>query len=418
MDSVSASTVRRATATLFVAQVLALAALYTSTSIASITATSIAGIETVAGLPITFALIGSALAAYPAGRLMGRAGRRVGLSAGYAFGILGGLIAGWGVYAKSLPVMLAGMSLMGAARAIVDQTRYAAADVSPTHLRARAMSTIVFAGTIGAVGGPLIAPVVGRVAESLGFDQLVGPWFMTAGVFVIALIFINALLRPDPRDIAQALYTSNARKHSEDSTRRPARSFLQVLSIPAARLAVVSLGLAQTVMVMVMTITPVHMTHFGRALGEIGLVISAHVFGMFGLSIVTGWLTDRWGRRATIGLGGLFLIAACAFAPQNPDTLPLALSLFLLGLGWNMCFVSGSALLTDTLGIQERARIQGAADLVVNTASATGSLRSGLLIAALGYGTMATIGAGLTLIIVATVLRTSRLPPVEAVAAN
>ena len=78
-------------------------------------------------------------------------------------------------------------------------------------------------------------------------------------------------------------------------------------------------------------------------------LLLAHVVGMFGLSIVTGWLTDRWGQRATIGLGGLLLIASCALAPQNPDTLPLAVSLFLLGLGWNMCFVSGSSLLTNCL---------------------------------------------------------------------
>ena len=161
-------------------------------------------------------------------------------------------------------------------------------------------------------------------------------------------------------------------------------------------------------MVMWMTITPVHMTHFQHGLDEIGFVISAHIVGMYGLSMLTGWLTDRWGRRATIGLDGLLLIAACLLAPQNPDPLPLAASLFLLGLGWNTCFVSGSALLTDTLAVHERARIQGAADLVVNLASAAGSLGSGLLIASLGYGTLAMVGAGLALIVVAATLKTQR----------
>jgi MFS family permease len=129
-------------------------------------------------------------------------------------------------------------------------------------------------------------------------------------------------------------------------------------------------------------------------------------------------LTDRWGRRATIGLGSLALIGACLLAPQNPDPLPLAVSLLLLGLGWNMCFVSGSSLLTDTLAIHERARFQGAADLLVNLASATGSLASGPLLRSTGFGAVATIGAGLVLILIAMTLRTQTVRPVEVAAAN
>lgn len=417
MPAVDTLTIRRITATLFVAQGLALAALIASTTISSITGTALGGGEWAAGLPATFTLIGGSLAAYPAGWLMGRAGRRIGLSAGYACGILGGLVAGVGVIGSAMPVFLFGMLLLGAARAASDQARYANADVYPTHLRARAVSTIVFAGTIGAILGPILSPIAGRAAESLGYDELVGPWFITAGLMVIALIFINLLLHPDPREVARTLQHTEASERREDDS-RPARSFIRVMSIPAARLALISMGLAQTIMVGVMTITPVHMTHFNHGLEDIGFVISAHITGMYGLAIVNGWLTDRWGRRATIGLGSLFLIAACVIAPQNPDTLPLAVSLFLLGLGWNMCFVSGSALLTDVLATREQAQIQGTADLVVNLASAAGSLGSGLLIASLGFGTMATIGAGIALILGAAALKTQSKQPVKVAAAN
>ncbi|MGH2592885.1 MAG: MFS transporter [Anaerolineae bacterium] len=417
MSAIPASTIRRITATLFIAQALALAALIASTTISSITGAELGGGEWAAGLPATFTLIGGSLAAYPAGRLMNRAGRRIGLSAGYLCGIFGGLIAGAGVIGNTLPVFLVGMLLLGAAQVISIQARYAAADVSPEHLRARAISTIVFAGTIGAILGPILSPIAGRAAESLGYDELVGPWFVTTGLFVVTLIFINLLLHPDPRDVARTLHQTEESYRRQEAS-QPARSFRQVMSLPSARLALISLGLAQTIMVGVMTITPVHMTHFNHGLEDIGFVISAHIIGMFGLSMVTGWLTDRWGRRAAIGLGSLLLIAACALAPQDPDTLPLAASLFLLGLGWNLCFVSGSSLLTDVLAVNERAGIQGAADLVVNLASAMGSLGSGLLIASLGFGTLATVGAGLALIVGAAVLKTQRAQPVEVAAAN
>lgn len=417
MSTTPATTVRRITATLFVAQALALAALIASTTISSITGTDLAGSEAAAGLPSTFTLIGGALAAYPAGRVAERYGRRIGLSAGYLSGILGGLIAGMGVVGRSLPVFLIGMVLLGAARAVSDQARYAAADVSTPHLRARAVSTIVFAGTIGAIVGPILSPIAGRAAVSLGYGELAGPWFVTSGLLIVALIFINALLHPDPRAVARAMQQAEVAEH-KPAAAAPARSFWQVMSNPSARLALISLGLAQTIMVMVMTITPVHMTHFHHGLDEIGFVISAHIVGMYGLSMVTGWIADRWGRRAAIGLGSLLLIAACMIAPQSSDTIPLAASLFLLGLGWNACFVAGSSLLTDALAVHEQARIQGAADLVVNLASAMGSLGSGLLIASLGFGTLAVIGAGLALMVIAAALRTQRPALREIVAAD
>ncbi len=371
------STIRRIAATLFVAHGMALAALFASTTIASLTGVAIAGRDQVAGLPTTFALIGGSLAAYPAGQVMGRFGRRIGLSAGYTSGIFGGVIAGWGVVVKQLPVFLVGMLLLGMARAIADQARYAAADVSPAHLRARAVSTLVFAGTIGAVFGPILATHAGQVAQRLGYGELAGAWFASAGLFLVTLIAVNVFLRPDPRDIARALHAAEKSDRPHEAG-RPLRSFREIIAHPSAQLALISLGLAQTVMVMVMTITPIHMRHFGHDLPDINFVQAAHIAGMFGLSVVSGWLTDRWGRRATIGLGSLLLVGACAIAPYSADTLPLAASLLLLGLGWNMCFVSGSALLTDVLAVHERARIQGAADVVVNLASATGSLGSNL----------------------------------------
>jgi MFS family permease len=182
---------------------------------------------------------------------------------------------------------------------------------------------------------------------------------------------------------------------------------------PLVRAALVSMGLAQAVMVMVMNITPVHMTHFNHGLADISFVISMHILGMYGLSIVTGWIGDRWGRAPTIVIGSLMLIAACVLAPTNPQTLPLAASLFLLGLGWNFCFVAGSALLTDRLAVNEQPRIQGSADLVVGMASVIGSLSSGELLASAGYGAANAIGIGVSLIVLVVAvisLRRSALP--------
>lgn len=381
---------------LFIGQGLALIALFTSAAIGSITGVQLAGTERVAGWPSTAQLLGGTIAAYIAGRVMNRFGRRIGLSLGYVVGIVGGIIAGSAVIANSFAMFLGGMFLLGAARATSDQSRYAAADVSPALMRSRAVSIIVFAGTIGAVLGPAITPIAGQLAESLGFDQLAGPWFVNAVVMTITLVFVFVFLRPDPLDVARRMNAEAAADRSAVAL-PPARSFRQVLVDPFVRVALVSLSLAQAVMVM--NITPVHMTHFDHGLTDISFVISMHILGMYGLSMATGWISDRWGRAPTIAIGSLLLIVSCVLAPTSPQTLPLAASLFLLGLGWNFCFVAGSALLTDRLAVNEQPRIQGSADLVVGAASVIGSLSSGELMVSAGYGAAKAIGIGVSLAI-------------------
>jgi MFS family permease len=111
----------------------------------------------------------------------------------------------------------------------------------------------------------------------------------------------------------------------------------------------------------------------------------AHTLGMFGLSFVTGWLVDRLGQTRMILLGGLVLASACLLAPLWDNIFWLAMSLFLLGLGWNFCFVSGSALLTTVVRAGEKGQIQGLSDTLVYISSGVGSIGSGLVFAGLGF---------------------------------
>jgi MFS family permease len=119
---------------------------------------------------------------------------------------------------------------------------------------------------------------------------------------------------------------------------------------------------------------------------------------MFGLSVLTGTLADRLGRPLTIILGALLTIAGALIAPLSLLTPWLALALFLVGLGWNLCYIAGSSLLADALTSAERGRVQGASDLMVNLASASGSLLSGLVLARLGYGPLCLFSAALALL--------------------
>jgi MFS family permease len=345
-------------------------------------------------------LLGNALAAYPASRLMGRVGRRPGLVLGYVFGLTGALAAGTAVVAGSWPGFLAGFALMGMMRGFTDLGRYAAAEMHPVDYRGRAISLVVLGGTLGAIGGPALVGPAGRLAASLGHDVLAGPWFASAALFSLGLLFTAVFLRPDPAVIAAAVAArqglpGEAPPALAAGPARALRPLRHLLALPAIQAAATAMIAGQLVMVMLMSVTSLHMQSHGHALDGISLVMMAHTLGMFGLSVVTGRLADRWGRARVILAGAGLLAAACLVAPQTTSAAGLSLAMFLLGLGWNFCAVAGAALLTDSLSLAERSRLQGANDLTVSLVSAVGSLQSAALLAGLGYGGLALISLGL-----------------------
>jgi MFS family permease len=326
---------------------------------------------------------------------MQRRGRRSGLALGFFVGMAGMIIGGGAIIIHSFALFLLGLLLIGAARGAVDQSRYAASDAQIPERRARAISTVVFAGTVGAIAGPALVQPSGLALGSLTFDPLAGPMWSGALLFGLAGLLIFAFLRPDPRDIGRAIAIEQPDMRHPAGTARPMR---EIMRLPAAWLALIAMVIGQAVMVLVMSVTSLHMHHHNHGLDNVSLVIMAHTLGMFGLSMVNGTLIDRLGRKAAIGAGAALLIAGSLLAPVSLMTAWLALALFLVGLGWNLCYIAGSSLLSDALAPAERSRVQGANELVVNLASAVSSLGSGVILAYAGFTALAVIGAALALI--------------------
>lgn len=382
---------QKITAALLITQSLFSATFIILFTVSSIIAVELAGGNNQwSGVPSTLTLLAAAMIAYPVGRLMDRVGRRPGLSLGYFFGILGAMIAGWAVINQSLTIFLSGVVFIGLAKGVNDLGRYAAAEANAPHKRARALSFVVLGGTVGSVTGPSIIQWSGHLAQQIGLPELSGP-FLAAIVFLgAALAVVSLLLRPDPMHIARQLDTLEP---DPTPLEKVGRTFQQILwDDPQARLAIGAMVFGQLTMVLVMTITPVHMHNHQHEIGAISWVIMAHTLGMFGLSFVVGWLADRLGRIKMIMAGGLILIVSCILAPLSTGVTGLTIALFLLGLGWNFCFVAGSTLLTDRLRPHEKGRIQGLADTIVNVASGVGSFGGGLLFAAIGFTITSQLG--------------------------
>jgi MFS family permease len=357
-------------------------------------AASLAGRPSWAGVPTAFYQTGAALAAFGWGLAMDRLGRRPTLILGMTAGLLGASAACAGVGTRSLPVFLAGVLLMGTANSALQLGRFVAAEVHPPAERGRAISRVVLGGTVGAVFGPWAVGPAGRAARALGPDPLAGPYAVSAVLFAVVAGLLAVALRPEPRELAREV----ARAHPAPAADGAARPLAQVFRDPLAGAAVLTMVSNQVVMTMLMVITSLHMAHHDHPLSSISAVLSSHVFGMYAFSILSGRLADRAGRPLVIALGALALLAACLTAPLSPQVLPLAAALFLLGLGWNLCYVGGSALLADRLRVEERARVQGLNDFLVGLASAAGSLGSGLVFAGHGYGVMAGVGAVVSLV--------------------
>lgn len=384
------SMARKITGILFAQQSLASAGFIAASTLNSIVGKELSGHSDWAGVPSAVYLLAGAFAAFMWGYVFDAIGRRNGLTTGLGIGTVGSGIAFYAIAIHSFAIFLVGMVLMGIANAAVQLGRFAAAEVNPPEHRGRAISNVVIGGTVGSVVGPFVAGPAGNVIGSWGIDELAGAYLVSLVLFAIAAVVVFIGLRPDPREIGKQV----AEKYPDTIVRsRVVRSVFQIFSQPAAMVALISMVLGQMVMVLVMVITSLHMRGHNHGLTDISLVISSHTFGMYAFSIISGRLSDRWGRGPVIIAGSATLVLACIAATISPDVLPLGVALFLLGLGWNFCFVGGSTLLADQLSPDERARTQGFNDLLVGLASALGSFSSGFIFAALGYNTMAWISA-------------------------
>lgn len=393
---------RRVNAVLVTSQILGGLGVATGIALATVLAQEISGTEALAGLAPTAGVVGTALLSVPLAALMTARGRRPGLVLAYTIGAVGAAVVVVAAVVRSFPLLLLGMAGFGAASSANLQARFAAADLAEPEHRARAISLVVWATTVGAVLGPNIAAPAGRSVSALGIPAAAGPFLWAAGVFLAAAALVLVRLRPDPLLTARALSPED-RSPEGRSLRAGVRA---VRDSPMARLALVTVAVSHTAMVSIMSMTPVALGHHGAGIQLIGLVISGHIAGMYAFAPLMGRLADRIGRLSVIGLAaGLIAVAALLAGTAGASHGRTAAGLFLLGLGWSAGLVAGSALLTDSVPQPARAAVQGLSDLTMNTAAGIGGAAAGLVVAQAGYPWLNALGAALLLPMAALTVR-------------
>lgn len=393
---------RRITAVLIASQILGGLGVATGIALAAMLAQEVSGTEALSGLAPTATVAGTALLSMPLAALMTARGRRPGLVLAYLIAALGAVVVVVAAVISNFPLLLLGMAGFGAGSSANLQARFAAADLAEPERRGRAISTVVWATTIGAVLGPNIAAPTGRSVSGLGIPAAAGPFLWAAGVFLVSAVMVFVLLRPDPLLTARAMSPAD-RSPEGRSLRAGVRA---VRDSPLARLALVTVAVSHTAMVSIMSMTPVALSHHGADIQLIGLVISGHIAGMYAFSPLMGWLADRIGRLAVIGLAaGLLSVAALLAGTAGASHGQTSAGLFVLGLGWSAGLVAGSTLLTDSVPQPARAAVQGLSDLTMNTAAGIGGVVAGLIVSQASYGWLNLVGACLLLPMAALTVR-------------
>jgi MFS family permease len=379
----------RAVPVLAAAQVLGGIGVASGIAVNGLLAEQLTGSASLAGLAQTMGVVGAAAMAVPLARLAAARGRRPALTTGYLLGTVGATVSIGAALLDTFWVLLVGAALFGGGTASGLQTRYAAIDGVPATHRARSLSLVVWATTVGSVTGPNLSSAGASIGRRVGVPDLAGPYLFSVAAFGLAALLVAVLLRPDPLAFVLAAGRAPADAAGLPAERVGLRGAVAAAgAAPAARLGLVTVGTAHAVMVAVMVMTPVHLHGDGAGLKIIGFVISAHIAGMYALSPVFGALSDRLGRRPVVGTGiGLLALAMLLAGTAGPGAhLRLGIGLVLLGLGWSACVVAGSTLLSESIEPPARTAVQGLSDLVMGVAAAGAGVLAGPALSGGGYG--------------------------------
>ena len=393
MTSSSTPVQARTIRVLVAGQILGGLALGATVAIGAVLASEVSGSEAWAGAAATLSTLGAAAAAIPLARLAQRRGRRPALATGALTAAAGSVTTLIATVLGSLPLLLLGFALLGVGSAVNLQSRFAATDgADPSH-RGRDLSIVVWSTTIGAIVGPNLFGPGAWLAGWLGLPELTGSFVIAVAAQLAATAVYLWGLRPDPLLSSRLLSVTQTIASADPGI---------VRARPTLIFAIGSIAISHAVMVSVMSMTTVHLTGHGATLTIVGFTISLHIAGMFALSPLFGWASDRIGRVPTILIGqALLLVAIVTIALGADDNAAVAVGLVLLGLGWSAATVSGSALVTDVVTGSARIRVQGRTDLVMNIAGAGGGAIAGPVLALIGYDGLAWSAGVLVLAVLA-----------------
>jgi MFS family permease len=325
--------------------------------------------KSLATLPVTGWIVGAALTTFFASLLMKRIGRKGGFTFGTLAGIVGAAVCCVALYLASFWLFVAGTTIFGVYNAFGQYYRFAAADAARHDFKAKAISYVLAGGLVGGIVGPTVS----KWTKDALPTAFLGAYLTLILFLVVVLAVIRLLDIPPP---------------TEAEAKASGRPLAEIVAQPAFVVAVFAAAFGYGVMNLLMTATPLAMGICGHPYSAAATVISWHVIGMFAPSFFTGSLIKRFGVLRVMLAGVVLNFVCIGIALAGIDVANFWGALLLLGVGWNFLYIGATALLTETYRPAEKAKAQGANDMLIFLTMATSSFSSGVLLEANGWQTL------------------------------
>ncbi|MCV6589229.1 MAG: MFS transporter [Marinobacterium sp.] len=320
-------------------------------------------------LPVAFQFVGLMAATIPASLIMRRIGRRNGFYLGNSVGIAGAITSVFALQSSLFPLFCLGTFLLGIGIGFGTLYRFAAVEACEPGQESRAISLVMAGGVLAAILGPNLA-VYSR--QLFSGDDFTGAFTALLGLYILALLLLSRIRMP---------------VQDNSQTVGEARPLNEILLQPGFISAVVAGMVSYTVMVLLMTATPLAMQRCGFSFDSAATVIEWHVLGMFVPSFFTGQLINRFGVRPVMQCGGILFLGCIALNLHGSSEWHFRLALLLLGIGWNFMFIGATQLVTKTYTQAEKAKTQAANEFLIFSMVTLASLGAGWMEAELGWAT-------------------------------
>ncbi len=338
-------------------------------AVGALTAANLATDKSLATLPTTAMIIGLALMAGPATKIVYSIGRRNGFMIGAGLGVIAGMAAAAAVAMSSFILFALALSIVGMGAAFTQQYRFAIADSVPDGMKARAISLVLLGGVAAGFLGPRLSFIA---KDWLGGVEFAGSFLIISFLSIAAIILLS-----------QTKLAPIVKPKSGDAK---GRSAMELLKVPEISIPIVTGMVSYALMTFVMVAAPLAMVHVcGHSAEQATTTIQWHIIAMFAPSLVTGNIINRIGAHATVGIG-LILILICALINLNGiSVLHFDAALIMLGVGWNFGFIGSTTLLSQAYRPEEASTAQGLNEPLVFGTMAVASISSGVLLNTLGW---------------------------------
>lgn len=389
--------IRRNTLTLASALAIGWVVIQLQAALTTITTEILTGETWSAGVASALFSVTLGLIAIPAGRLMDRVGRGPVIVVGFVVAALAAAVLFVAVSTESLALFLGAMAVLGVGLGAASLARVGAADMAPPERRGTIVGRVLLGAAVGAILGPVVfAPLLS--GETADIATLSTPWILGAIIAALGAIVVLSI-RHDPLAIARRMADEAPGSQGPvlaggpPTGPFPRRSLRAIFRQPGLMASLGALIVAQGVMAIAMSVVGLEMHHHGQDLGAISVALGVHIVGMFGLSPILGAAVDRFGRLPGL-VAGLLVSAVGAVGLALGPTLATVLpAIFLVGVGWNLAYLAGTARIADATEPEERAAALGALDMAGLLTSASMAILGPALLSVTAIGPLMLVAA-------------------------